>query len=137
MSPHFCHNVLVWIFFHYFHCTSNIPIYKDDGFLSVVHRKMKEDSNIQLCVIWGPRSSVDEDWVFGILHHVKGVSSYQFSRGACVVHLQDMQSVILWTVCLENGGAKLLRNACNCSPIRHSYFTEHLTLKCIHNFGPL
>jgi hypothetical protein len=83
---------------------SLFSLYKDDGFLLVFHLKMKEDSSTQLCVIWGPRSSVDEDWVFGIIYHVKGVSSYQSSKGACFVYLQDVQSVVLWTVYPENGG---------------------------------
>jgi len=38
---------------------------------SLLHLKMKENSITQLREIRGPLGNVDEDRVFGILHHVK------------------------------------------------------------------
>jgi len=39
--------------------------------MSVLHLKMKKSSSTQFSEIRGPRGSVDEDRVFGILHDVK------------------------------------------------------------------
>ena len=84
--------ILVWIFvFTIFLVQATFLITKMMT-MSVLLLMMKQNSSTELCEIWGQHSIVDENWVFGILHHVKGVNSYESCKRACCVHPQGVQS---------------------------------------------
>lgn len=63
--------ILVWIFVFTVFLVQATLLFTKMVTKSLLHLKMKENGSTQLREIRGPLGNVDEDRVFGILHHVK------------------------------------------------------------------
>jgi len=63
--------ILVWIFVFTVFLVQATLLFTKMVTKSLLHLKMKENGSTQLREIRGPLGNVDEDQVFGILHHVK------------------------------------------------------------------